>query len=104
MTATQEQTDYFVSICVMTEGTNLFGHSYLMLSQLDRNKNDAKVEMLEGIGFYSRYMPLVGYKPISWGRVKVENSKDLINRGGMSHKTFKISQEEAVALFASINS
>ncbi len=99
-----KETEYFVSICVMTSGTNVFGHSYMMISQLDHAKKEqAKVEVLEAIGFYSRYMPVIGYKPISRGRVKAEEAKDLIGKPGMFHKTFKIDMEEVVKLFAAIN-
>lgn len=103
LTQIPEQIEYFVSICVMTKGTNTFGHSYMMLSCLDRSKKDAKVEVVESIGLYSRYMPVLGYKPISRGRVKTEDPNSLVNRSGLYHKTFAITEEELASLFASVN-
>ncbi len=102
--SSNKNTEYFVSICVMTSGTNVFGHSYMMISQLDHAKKEqAKVEVLEAIGFYSRYMPVIGYKPISRGRVKVEEATSMIGKPGMFHKTFKIEVDEVEKLFAAIN-
>jgi hypothetical protein len=89
-----EQIEYFVSICVMKKVNNHFGHSYMKLIKLDRSQKDAKVEVIESIGLYSRYMPILGYKPMTRGRVKTEDPKSIINRPGMYHKTFSITAEE----------
>lgn len=96
--------EYFVSLGIMTEGTNCFGHSFLMLTTIDHSqKENARAEVLETAGFFSRYMPIIGYKPISRGRVKLENNKDFVNKSGLMHKTFQITQDEMVTILNAIN-
>lgn len=101
---TKPRFDYFVSLGIMTEGTNCFGHSFIMLSTIDHaQKENARTEVLEAVGFFSRYMPVIGYKPISRGRVKLENREDIVNKNGLMHKTFQITQDEMVKILNAIN-
>lgn len=96
--------EYFVSFCLMTENTNPFGHAFLMFSQLDPQQGShAQVEVIGAVGFFSRYMPVLGYKPISRGRVKEEEFAYIADKNGMYHKTFPITQDEMGALLAAIN-
>lgn len=100
----QNRFQYLLSYCVMTEGANPMGHGSLFLSVIDNEKGDnARAEILEAVGFYSRYMPVLGYKPISQGRVKQEDFNFIAEVGGLSHMTWKITEEEFLKTFAKIN-
>ncbi len=97
--------EYFVTVGVMTEDCNPFGHSFMLFSTLDNDQgNDAKVEIVDAVGLYSRYMPVLGFKPYTpQGRVKAEAPKDFVGKGGLYHQTFKITQEEMGALLTAVN-
>lgn len=97
--------EYFVTVGVMTEDCNPFGHSFMMISTIDNAQGDnAKVEILDAVGLYSRYMPVLGFKPYTpQGRVKAESPKDLVNKNGLYHQTFKITQEEMATLLTAVN-
>ncbi len=96
--------DYFVTFAIMTHNTNPLGHAFLLINQLDHTqKENARVEILDGIGLYSRYMRFLKYKPISRGRVKEEDFKSIVGSEGMYHKTFQVSQQQLELLLADIN-
>ena len=102
--STGMNTEYFVSHCVMTEECNFMGHSFLLISCLDHAKGkDARVEILEAIGFYSTKGPIIGFKLKGPGRVKVEDPKYFVDRKGIYHKTYQISETQLLNLFKKVN-
>ena len=95
--------DYYLSFCVMTEGANPMGHSYLMVSQYDSSLGvDAKVEVVNALGFYSDYMPILGFKPIASGKIKSEDAAYIAGREGLYHKTYKVSFKDVDTLLSNI--
>lgn len=86
---------YFLTFGVMTEGANPMGHSFVMVSQLDFSKGEAaKIEVMNAIGFYSEYMSVLGFKPISRGKILSEDARYIVNRNGLYHKTFHVTQAD----------
>jgi len=86
--------EYFVSFCVMTAGANPMGHSFMLISQLDHSQADANIEVINAIGVYSQYMPVLGFKPYAVLNVKLEDMKYIANRAGLKHETYQISKED----------
>lgn len=99
-----ERFEYFGSLCVMTKDCNPFGHCTLLISVLDHAKGkQARPQLLEAIGFYSRYMPVLGLKLIGPGKIKLEQAKFLVNKNGLYHKTFRITLDEVTQLSTAVN-
>lgn len=99
-----ENFEYFVSHCVMTEDCNPMGHSFLLISCIDHSKGkNARVEVLDAVGFYSTYGPIIGFKLKGPGRVKLEDPKYIVGRNGISHQTYQVTQEELGKLLTTIN-
>ncbi len=92
-------TDYFVSFCVMTEGANPMGHSCMLISQLDhRQGKTARVEVISALGLYSRYMPILGFKPYGVAKIKLEDMAYIANAKGLVHATYQISKKDVEVL------
>lgn len=103
MVGSVKSLDYYVSFCVMTEGANPMGHSYLMVSQYDPSLGkEARVEVVNALGFYSDYMPILGFKPIAPGKIKSEDADYIAGREGLYHKTYKVPLKDVEALLSSM--
>ncbi|MBS0290469.1 MAG: hypothetical protein JSS07_10615 [Proteobacteria bacterium] len=97
--------EFYVSYCLMTEKVNPFGHGCIIFTQIDhRLGNKARAEVLDGVGFYSRYMPGLGLKPYAKrGRVKAEEHQYIVDQEGLFHTTFQISADEMGEILTAIN-
>lgn len=99
-----ERFEFFVSHVVMTENANPLGHSFMLLSCIDHAKGDnATVDVIEAVGFYSTYYPMMGFKLQGPGQIKLEKPRDIALINGMSHQTFKITQDEMGKLLTLVN-
>ncbi len=93
-----KQVEYFVSFCVMTVGANPMGHSCMLISQLDHEQADAKIEVINAIGVYSQYMPVLGFKPYAVANIKLEDMHYIVNREGLKHETYQILEQDVEKL------
>lgn len=93
------QLEYFVSYCVMTEGANPMGHGFMLISQLDHKQGDGvKVEVISALGMYSRYMPVLGFKPYGVAKIKLEDMAYIANAKGMVHETYQVTEQDVETL------
>ena len=92
--------EYFVSFCVMTEGSNPMGHSFILISRLDDSHgNKVQMEVLHAMGVYSQPMPVLGFKPYAVAHIKLkENMKYIAGRGGLGHETYECTQQDVKKL------
>lgn len=97
-----QDTEFFVTLGVMTDGAIPPGHAFLAISKLDKTDPNAKVEFLTGFSFYSQdFMGIL--KPMSAGRVITEELKWIVNMPGLKQVSYPVTHNQLTRLLAKVN-